>query len=147
MKWCIDANIAVKAVVKENLSERAIALIEDASKREISLIAPHFFDAEVYSAIRKKVYSGDISAEVGETAFQDLRGLPAQLISTAYLLDRAWEIAKQFHLRWLYDAFYVALAEERACIFWTADMELYNSVKPDLTFVKPLEDYAPGTSL
>ncbi len=142
MEWCIDANIAVKAVVREDLSEKAEAVIADASKTEIRLIAPHFFDAEVYSAIRKKVYSGDITAEAGETAFEDLRGLPVQLISTAYLLDRTWEIAKQFHLRWLYDAFYVALAEEKACTLWTADMELYNAVKADLAFVKALEDYA-----
>jgi len=142
MEWCIDANIAVKAVVREDLSEKAEALIADASKGEVRLIAPHFFDAEVYSAIRKKVYSGDITVEAGETAFEDLRGLPVQLISTAYLLDRTWEIAKQFHLRWLYDAFYVALAEEKACTLWTADMELYSAVKADLAFVKPLEDYA-----
>ena len=142
MEWCIDANIAVKAVVSEDLSEKAEVLIADASKTMVRLIAPHFFDAEVYSAIRKKVYSGDITAEAGETAFEDLKGLPVQLISTAYLLDRTWEIAKQFHLRWLYDAFYVALAEERACTLWTADMELYNAVKADLAFVKPLEDYA-----
>lgn len=142
MEWCIDANIAVKAVVREDLSEKAEALIADASKREVRLIAPHFFDAEVYGAIRKKVYSGDITTEAGETAFEDLRGLPVRLISTAYLLDRSWEIAKEFHLRWLYDAFYVALAEERACPLWTADMELYNAVKAGLAFVKPLEDYA-----
>ena len=142
MEWCIDANIAVKAVVKEDLSEKAEALIVDASKAAIRLIAPHFFDAEVYSAIRKKVYSGDMTAEAGETAFEDLRGLPAQVLSTRHLLDRAWEIAKQFHLRWLYNAFYVALAEEKACTLWTADMELYNAVKAELAFVKPLEDYA-----
>ena len=142
MEWCIDANIAVKAVVKEYLSEKAITLIADASRTAVSLIAPHFFDAEVYGAIRKKVYSGDITAEAGEKAFEDLRGLPAQVLSTGHLLDRSWAIAKQHNLRWLYDAFYVALAEERACILWTADMELYNAVRADLAFVKPLEDYA-----
>jgi len=63
------------------------------------------------------------------------------MLSTSHLLDRAWEIAKQFRLRWLYDAFYVALAEERDCLLWTADMELYNSVKHELIFVKSLEDY------
>ena len=142
MEWCIDANIAVKAVVKEYLSEKAITLIADASRTAVSLIAPHFFDAEVYGAIRKKVYSGDITAEAGEKAFEDLSGLPAQVLSTGHLLDRSWAIAKQHNLRWLYDAFYVALAEERACILWTADMELYNAVRADLAFVKPLEDYA-----
>jgi predicted nucleic acid-binding protein len=54
-------------------------------------------------------------------------------------------MAKQFGLRWLYDAFYVALAEDRACILWTADEELYEAVKDRLAFVKLLEDYAGNT--
>lgn len=141
MEWCIDANIAVKAVVREHLSEKARALIADASNAEVRLIAPHFFDAEVYSAVRKKVYSGEITAKAGETAFEDLKGLPVQLLSTGRLLDRTWEIAKQFHLRWLYDAFYVALAEDRACALWTADKELYEAVRDELVFVKLLENY------
>jgi predicted nucleic acid-binding protein len=40
-----------------------------------------------------------------------------------------------------YDAFYVALAEERSCPLWTTDMELYRAVKDKLVFVKSLEDY------
>lgn len=145
MEWCIDANIAVKAVVKERLSEKAKILITDASDAEVLLIAPHFFDAEVYSAVRKKVYSGQITAEAGETAFEDLKGLPVQLMPTAHLLDRTWEIAKQFNLRWLYDAFYVSLAEDRVCILWTADRKLYEAVKDELAFVRLLEDYDSTT--
>jgi predicted nucleic acid-binding protein len=141
MEWCIDANVAVKAVISEDLSKNAMALISDASSMEIRLIAPHFFDAETNSAVRKKVYSGEITVKFGDIAFERLRELPTQILSTSHLLDRAWEIAKQFRLRWLYDAFYVALAEERKCVLWTADMELYNSVKHELIFVKSLEDY------
>jgi len=141
MEWCIDANVAVKAVVKEDFSKNAMALVSDASNMGIRLIAPHFFDAETNGAVRKKVYSGEITVKFGDIAFEMLRELPTQILSTSHLLDRAWEIAKQFRLRWLYDAFYVALAEERDCLFWTADMELYNSVKNDLVFVKSLEDY------
>ena len=142
MEWCIDANVLVKAVTEETLSEKATALMSDALTMEIRLIAPHFFDVETNAAVRKKVYSGEISSKIGDLAFEKLKQFPVQVLSTSHLLDRSWEIAKQFHLRWLYDAFYVALAEERASILWTADMELYNAVKADLAFVKPLEDYA-----
>jgi predicted nucleic acid-binding protein len=141
MEWCIDANVAVKAVISEDFSKNAMALISDASNREIRLIAPHFFDAETNGAVRKKVYSGEITVKFGDIAFERLRELPTQMLSTSHLLDRAWEIAKQFRLRWLYDSFYVALAEERECLLWTADMELYNAVKHKLIFVKSLEDY------
>jgi len=141
MEWCIDANVAVKAVISEDFSQNAMALISDASNMEIRLIAPHFFDVETNGAVRKKVYSGEITMKFGDIAFERLRELPTQILSTSHLLDRSWEIAKQFRLRWLYDAFYVALAEERKCVLWTADIELYNAVKDDLVFVKSLEDY------
>jgi len=142
MEWCIDANVLVKAVTEETLSEKATALMSDSLTMEIRLIAPHFFDAETNGAVRKKVYSGEITTEIGDLAFEKLKQFPVQVLSTSHLLDRSWEIAKQFGLRWLYDAFYVALAEEKACTLWTADMELYNAVKAELAFVKPLEDYA-----
>ena len=142
MEWCIDANVLVKAVTEEILSEKATALMSDALTMEIRLIAPHFFDAETNGAVRKKVYSGEITSKIGDLAFEKLKQFPVQVLSTSHLLDRSWEIAKEFRLRWLYDAFYVALAEEKACTLWTADMELYNAVKADLAFVKPLEDYA-----
>jgi predicted nucleic acid-binding protein len=141
MEWCVDANVVVKAVTKEDLSENAIALMSDALNMEIRLIAPHFFDAETNGAVRKKVYSGEITAKLGDIAFEKLKRFPVHMLATQNLLDRSWEIAKQFRLRWLYDAFYVALAEERKCVLWTADIELYNAVKDQLDFVKSLEDY------
>jgi predicted nucleic acid-binding protein len=141
MEWCVDANVVVKAVTKEDLSENAIALMSDALNMEIRLIAPHFFDAETNGAVRKKVYSGEITAKLGDVAFEKLKRFPVHMLPTQNLLDQSWEIAKQFRLRWLYDAFYVALAEERKCVLWTADIELYNAVKDQLDFVKSLEDY------
>jgi predicted nucleic acid-binding protein len=141
MEWCVDANVVVKAVTKEDLSENAIALMSDALNMEIRLIAPHFFDAETNGAVRKKVYSGEITAKLGDIAFEKLKRFPVHMLATQNLLDRSWEIAKQFRLRWLYDAFYVALAVERNCVLWTADIELYKAVKDQLDFVKSLEDY------
>jgi len=93
MEWCIDANIAVKVVVKEYLSEKAKALISDALDAETRLIVPHFFDDEIYGAVRKKVYIGEITDREDDIAFEDLKGLPVQFMPTAYLCDRAWEIA------------------------------------------------------
>ena len=41
MEWYIDANVLVKAVTEETLSEEATALMSDALTMEIRLIAPH----------------------------------------------------------------------------------------------------------
>ena len=145
MEWCLDANVVVKVVIEEILSQEARALVSNAFASKVGLIAPHFFDAEVFGALRKKVYGGEITKESAELAFGKLHTLPVQLVPTSRLLDRAWDIGRQCNLRWLYDAFYVALAEEKSCTLWTADMELYRAVGSRFPFVKPLEDYVPPT--
>ena len=76
MEWCIDANVLVKAVTRETLSEKARALMSDALTMEIRLIAPHFFDAETNGAVRKKVYSGEITPGIGDLAFEKLKQFP-----------------------------------------------------------------------
>ena len=76
MEWCIDANVLVKAVTEETLSEKATALMSDALTMEIRLIAPHFFDAETNGAVRKKVYSGEITPGIGDLAFEKLKQFP-----------------------------------------------------------------------
>jgi predicted nucleic acid-binding protein len=43
--------------------------------------------------------------------------------------------------RSVYDSWYLSLAEETGCEFWTADEKLYNATQDRLTFVKWLGDY------
>jgi predicted nucleic acid-binding protein len=42
---------------------------------------------------------------------------------------RAFDIAAQFNLKWIYDAFYVALADMIGCDLWTADARLHEAVR------------------
>lgn len=55
---------------------------------------------------------------------------------------RAMEIAAQFELKWIYDAFYVALAEIVACDLWTADEALHVAVGDVHANVRLLAHYA-----
>jgi predicted nucleic acid-binding protein len=54
---------------------------------------------------------------------------------------RAFEIAAQFQLKWIYDAFYVALAEIIGCELWTADEALHQAVRDAHANVRLLSDY------
>ena len=51
------------------------------------------------------------------------------------------EIAAQFQLKWIYDAFYVALAEIVGCDLWTADEALHDAVREAHPNVRLLADY------
>jgi len=58
------------------------------------------------------------------------------------MVYRAREIARKFNQTRIYDSLYAALAELRACEFWTADKAFYDAVHNDLTFVKYLSNYS-----
>lgn len=141
---CVDASLVVKVVVPEPDSDRADALFHEWTSHGTRLIAPAFFEVETDSILRQKaMLRQELTSEHAEIAWTKLRELPIQQLSIEGQRQRAWEIATDFGLATVYDATYLALAELRACEFWTADERLVNQVKNTLSFVKWLGDYVP----
>jgi len=138
----VDANVVVKVVIYEDLSEKARALMADAKKQGRKPIAPVFLEVEVDSTLRKKVTQGKITPDEADRAFQAAMGVPVILMRLAGQRKRTWELSKRFSLGHVYDAVYLALADLRGCEFWTADEKLYNAVKSELSFVKWLGNYS-----
>ncbi|HLB22603.1 MAG TPA: type II toxin-antitoxin system VapC family toxin [Dehalococcoidia bacterium] len=56
--------------------------------------------------------------------------LGVQLFDHRETVTAGLEIALRFNLKWIYDAFYVALADIVGCDMWTADAGLYRAVNP-----------------
>src|SRR3954451_12271711 len=118
---CVDAGLAVKAVVDEPDSDRVDALFEEWAMAHMRVIAPAFFEAEADSILRKKaVLRQELTSEEAEGAFLDLQALPIEQLSLPAQRQRAWEIACEFGFPTVYDATYLALADLRGCEFWTA---------------------------
>lgn len=141
---CVDASLAVKAVVTEPDSDKADALFDRWANDGNELIAPAFFEVETDSILRQKVtLRKELSPEQAEAAFAELKALPIKQMSLRGQRQRAWEIAREFEFASVYDATYLALAELRGCEFWTADERLFNRVKDSLTFVRCLRNYTP----
>ena len=144
---CVDASLAVKAVVAEWDSDKADALFDQWANEGKQLIAPLFFEVETDSILRQKAaVRKELTSEQAGAAFTKLRDLPIQQVSVPAQRQRAWEIATEFGFTTVYDATYLALAELRGCEFWTADERLFNAVKEKLFFVKWLGLYVPQTS-
>jgi len=137
----VDVSVVIKVVVPEYMSDKADTLISDAKSRGIKLIAPHLYEPESVSVLSRKVWEGKLTKTQADAALKVLKNVPVKLLSFAEQIDRAWVIARQFNMRYAYDAFYVALAEHRGCELWTADKKLYDIVHNTFTFVKWLGDY------
>lgn len=128
-KVCIDASLALKWVLPEIYTDRAQELLRDWITKGDTLIAPTLFIYEVTSALRNKVYRQIITKEEGFSALNQIRHGRIELIISPNLVERAWAISEDLELPTVYDAFYLALANQEDCEFWTADENLVKILK------------------
>jgi predicted nucleic acid-binding protein len=121
-KLVVDASVAIKWLnPSEALADRANTVRDDYEQGQISLLVPAFWDYEVTNGINKAVARGDLSEQEGRE-------------------QESYDLARKYQ-RSVYDSWYLSLAEEIGCEFWTADRRLYNAVKDNLGFVKWIGDY------
>lgn len=137
---CVDASFVIRALGGHPLSETAIDLLQKWQKQRISLIAPTHLGFEVTSTLRRLVYLQALTPSQGEKAFAQFMSLPIRLSGSRKLFLLAWKLAKTFNRSRAYDTAYLALAQLRACEFWTADKRIYNAVKDSLDWVKCLSE-------
>ncbi len=138
---CIDASVAVKTLLEEIDSLKASNLVRSAVGSGIRLIAPLHFPVEVTSALYKRVRPGMITLNEAVALLRSFDGMPMELLAPDGLRERALAIAATANMRWIYDAFYVALAEIQQCELWTADEQLYTTVSATHLNVRLLSMY------
>lgn len=138
---CVDAGVIVWALLPFPLSDQAEALLARWREEERTLIAPALFAFEVTSALRRLVHLKEITAEQGETAFEQFLRIDVRLSHQRGIFPLAWRLAKQYERPRAYDTAYLALAQLRGCEFWTADRRLYNAVSRDLPWAKWIGDF------
>lgn len=125
-KVCVDASLALKWVLPETYTDKAQELLRDWITKGFTLISPTLFIFEVVSALRNKVHRQIITQEEGFSALNQIGHGRIELIFSLNLAERSWRISEDLGLPTAYDAFYLALAEEEGCEFWTADENLVN---------------------
>ncbi len=124
------------------MRHKARELFSDAKKQKIKPIGPPLLEYEVESDIQRRLRSGPISFAVAEEVLKRFYSAKIEIVTHTDLVRRAREIDRQYRQERIYDALYAALAELRSCEFWTADRAFYEAVKPGLSFVSFLVDYA-----
>jgi predicted nucleic acid-binding protein len=114
----VDASAIIESLLRTPAAEAVETWLFDAGQ---SLHVPHLLDVEVTQVIRRYAARGEISAERGRAALDDLACFPLQRYPHGFLLPRVWELRNNVTA---YDAVYVALAEALDAPLLTRDARL-----------------------
>ena len=82
---------------------------------------PHLADVEIIGVFRRQVLRGTVEPAAAWNAVDTWRRLGLTRFGSAGFMDRIWELRPNLTV---YDATYVALAEELRCALVTADARI-----------------------
>lgn len=137
MKFVLDANVGIKWVLVEDLSDKARELREQYRAGAHELIAPDVFPIEAAHTLSRATRTGRITQPEADAALAGILHDSPQYHSYLPLLRRAFEISLQARIG-VYDCLYVALAEREACELITADEKLVKNLQVDFPFIVSL---------
>jgi predicted nucleic acid-binding protein len=137
MRYVLDSNVALKWVLPESDSHKAIQVRDDFLAGVHEMLAPDVFLGEVGHSLTRLERRKLIRPPDGARKFSDiLAALPA-IYPSLPVSSRAYEISSQTR-HGFYDCLYVALAEREGCELVTADQRLINNLGPAFPFIKSL---------
>ncbi|HBI41546.1 MAG TPA: hypothetical protein DDY78_01650 [Planctomycetales bacterium] len=134
MKYVLDSSVALKWVLPEPNSARALRLRADFQAGLHEFLAPDVFPVEVGHALTKAERRKTISVGLAWIHATDILSTSPQLLSYLPLFDRAIVISSAARIA-VYDCLYVALAEREGCEFITADDRLIRNLGQQFPFI------------
>jgi len=139
----VDASVALKWVIEEPDSDKAIALLNEWDESSTTMLAPSLLAYEVTNILYQNVRKDEISRTKAATALKDIlsAGIEFDLSEDAELSLQALQFAFDFSLKAAYDPQYLALAEREDCELWTADTKLWRAVQKTFPRVRLLAHY------
>ena len=140
MFYVIDAGVVVKWFIPEVDSAIAHQLLERYLQGVDSPVAPDLLIAECGNVLWRRCRQGDITPAEATESLADLMTLRIPLVSATSLVQSALSLALR-HQRTVYDALYLALAQERHCSLITADERFFNALHsqfPQLQLLRTL---------
>jgi predicted nucleic acid-binding protein len=137
VKYVLDSSVALKWVLPEADSGKAIRLRDEYSNGIHELLAPDIFPSEIANGLASAERQKRIRAGESAIFLNDVLSAAPALPHSSPLLIRAMEIAISTKQA-VYDCLSVALAEAEGCELVTADDKLARSLRPSCPFLVPL---------
>lgn len=128
----VDASVALKWVLNEELSLEAHTLFSVWKARNAELVAPDLFLYEVAHVLYRQQRSGSFTLERSWFAFLNVREQVTVRALTPQVTFRAFQIGNATGRP---DA-YAAFAEDEGCEYWTADERFWNATKALFPYVR-----------
>jgi len=124
----VDANLVAAALLPLRGLETVEVFFLRWAQEGCDLYAPECWLAEVVSILRQHVYRKWISPARARDVVKDIFALGVNRVPLdALLCQRALEWAETIQHSRIYDAIYLALAEQLNAEFWSADKRLVNA--------------------
>ncbi len=123
----IDACVAMTWVMPDE-GGAAANVLRAHQERRVGLLAPTIWEYEIANSLKTAVIRGRIESDFGRECLTDLLGMGIHFIAFSDLAPRSWELALTRDLS-VYDAAYIALAEERECELYTCDAKLAHAAE------------------
>ena len=126
----VDASVAGKWVLPsadEPYSKHALELLDRYALKEIQILVPDLFWAEIGNVLWKAARTQRMTTEDARIGLVKITNCNFPTVPSFSLLSRAFDIATTFG-RSFYDCLYVALAESSETDLITADEKLVNAL-------------------
>lgn len=125
--YVLDSNVALKWVLNEAGTPKALAFLDDVRKQVHQIIAPEVFATEISHVLTKAERQKIIPVGDAMKHIFDLLADGPDLRPFMPLLPRAIDISSQTRIA-LTDCLFVALAELEGCDMLTADQKLITNL-------------------
>lgn len=123
-KWVIDANVAIKWVLPEIYSDRALSLLDD---EQDEFLVPDFFFSEITNILWKRTQRGELTLESAAEKLSEIKQVDFTVFGSFDLVSQALVTAAQIQQA-VYDCVYLTLAINNRCQMITADERFINAL-------------------
>jgi predicted nucleic acid-binding protein len=124
----VDASLVLHLLLPDERDLGFEELWQGWATAGVEVIGPALLYAEVTSVIRLRVATGRLTEDEGEETFAAFNALGIACIDRDDLHIRAWQLARQYQTRRVYDMVYLALAQLEDLKLWTSHERLVNTI-------------------
>lgn len=139
-KAVIDASVILKWYLRnEAHGAQALDLLQQCAAGELEITAPSLLWYELMNGLTIAGKRARLDEDAVLLSFRGFMSLGIRFYDFSFFADKSLQYALRYG-RSIYDASYLALAEQEGIDFITADERLFNSVQKDFPWVRWIGD-------